>query len=107
MEYGKRQKYLKEKYNFICNCQLCEYEKNNIENKEKKCLDEYLNKIEINYNFQEIDIKSIFSKHEIEKMVDFIENKKKTFNCYEKSIFYIKCAQCMRKYDLNVSYLYL
>ena len=105
MEYGKRQKYLKEKYNFICNCQL--YEKNNIENKEKKCLDEYLNKIEINYNFQEIDIKSIFSKHEIEKMVDFIENKKKTFNCYEKSIFYIKCAQCMRKYDLNVSYLYL
>ena len=79
MEYGKRQKYLKEKYNFICNCQLCEYEKNNIENKEKKCLDEYLNKIEINYNFQEIDIKSIFSKHEIEKMVDFIENKKKNF----------------------------
>ena len=32
---------------------------------------------------------------------------KKTFNCYEKSIFYIKCAQCMRKYDLNVSYSYL
>ena len=75
MEYGKRQKYLKEKFNFIYNCQLCEYEKNNIENKEK-CLDEYLNKIDVNYNFQEIDIKSIFSKQEIEKIVDFIENKK-------------------------------
>ena len=65
MEYGKRKKCLKEKFNFICNYQLCEYEKNNIENKQKKCLDEYLNKIEISYNFQEIDIKSVFSEREI------------------------------------------
>ena len=70
MEYGKRQKYLKEKFNFICYSQLYEYEKNNIENKQKKCLDEYLNKIDVNYNFQQIDIKSIFSKQEIEKMVN-------------------------------------
>ena len=112
MLYEKRQKILKEIYDFDCNCELCEYEKKKLKENEKKILDEYLNKLNnvIKENPDEKNEKKVNNKlcqHEIEEMINFIEKNKKMFSCYEKSSLYLKCALCMVFYDANFSFEYL
>ena len=114
MLYDIRQKYAKEYYQFECNCELCKYEKNKFkENKEKRILDVYLKKININIfpdfpkDEKGIGFNKLLTKKEIEQMVKFIEKNKKIFSCYEKSILYLKCAHCMMMYDMYLSYEYL
>ena len=112
--YDERQKYSKEFYNFECNCILCKYENNKLkESNEKKILNEYIKKLNKNI-FPELISKekkanpeNILNQKDIEKMVKFIEKNKKVFSCYEKSLFYIQCANCMRRYDPYLSYDYL
>ena len=112
MLYEKRQKILKEIYDFDCNCELCEYEKKKLKENEKKILDEYLNKLNnvIKENPDEKKEKKVNNKlcqQEIEEMINFIEKNKKMFSCYEKSSLYLKCALCMVFYDANFSFEYL
>ena len=112
--YDERQKYSKEFYNFECNCILCKYENNKLkESNEKKILNEYNKKLN-NSCFPELiseekkaNQENILNQKDIEKMVKFIEKNKKIFSCYEKSMFYVKCAHCMRQYDPYLSYDYL
>ena len=109
MDYESRQKCLKENYHFYCNCQLCQYEKNQfIKYKEKTILDNYLKQLEINLNSPlNYSIKKGLNKEEIQKMEEFIENNKTIFCCYEKNIFYLKSAFFMDKYNHNIAYQYL
>ena len=109
MDFKSRQKFLKENYNFYCNCQLCQYEKNQIEKyKEKTILDDYLKQLDINFNSPlKNNCKKSLNQKDIEKMELFIENNKKIFCCYEKNLFYLKSAFCMYSYDLDISYQYL
>ena len=60
MLYDERQKYLRDYYDFDCNCELCKYERNKFkESSEKKTLDEYLKKLNIN-NFPDPKKENIF-----------------------------------------------
>ena len=84
MLYDQRQKYIKNYYNFECNCELCIYEKNKFkENNEKKILEEYLKQLNDNVlqsipnNERKMKYDKILDKKEIEKMVKFIEKNKK------------------------------
>ena len=114
MLYHTRKNYSKIYYNFECNCELCKYEENKCkENKEKKVLDEYLKQLNTNI-FPEIPddekgttFNAILYQKDIAKMVKFIENNKKIFSCYEKSLLYLKCSFCMQFYDEYLSYEYL
>ena len=111
MLYDERQKYLRDYYDFDCNCELCKYERNKFkESSEKKTLDEYLKKLN-SHNFPDPKKENIFenilNQKEIEKMVKFVEKNKKAFSCYEKSMLYMKCALGMRQYDPYLSYDYL
>ena len=89
MDYESRQKCFKQNYNFYCNCQLCQYEKNQFQKyKEKIILENYLQQFEININSTlNNNINKSVNKEDIEKMEKFIENNKKIFCCYEKNIF--------------------
>ena len=113
MLYETRQKILKEIYDFECNCELCEYEKNKMKENEKKILDEYLKKLNniIEVNPDEENEKKVKNKllsiNEIEEMINFIEKNKKMFSCYEKSSLYLKCAICMVFHDAYFSFEYL
>ena len=112
--YDERQKYSKELYNFECNCILCKYENNKQkESNEKKIFNEYIKKLNKN-NFlllineeKKVKPENILNQKDIEKMLKFIETNKKLFSCYEKSLFYMQCANCMRRYDPYFSYEYL
>ena len=109
MDYESRQKCFKQNYNFYCNCQLCQYEKNQFQKyKEKTILENYLQQLEINVNSTlNNNINKNVNKEDIEKMEKFIENNKKIFCCYEKNIFYFKSAYYMNKYDHQIAYEYL
>ena len=109
MLYHTRQHLLKEYYDFECKCELCNYEKKKYtENKNKEILDEYL--IQLDNDFQnEVDKKDeyMLNKKSIENMVKFMDKNKKDFSCYEKSMLFLKCADCMKKYDTYIAYDYL
>ena len=111
LPYEKRQIILKERYDFICDCELCNYEKNKFkECPEKKILNEHLIKL---YNFifpeeagKENEVKHICEK-EVKDIIKFLEKNKKLFSCYEKSGIYVKCGFCIKIYDGYLSYDYL
>ena len=113
MLYDKRQSYIKDLYNFDCNCELCKYERNKLkECDEKKTLEEYLQRLHDDIfgdiSDGEIKIKNkLLTKKDIENMIKFIEKNKKIFSCYEKSNLYLKSAHLMRFYDPYLSYEYL
>ena len=79
----------------------------------KKTLDDYLkqlNKIIFGNKGKGDDIDNdniILTQKDIQQIIKFIEKNKKTFSCYEKNMTYLKCAQCMMKYDPYLSYDYL
>ena len=108
MLYDARQNFLKETYNFVCNCELCRYEKNKLkESNEKKELEEYIKKLNDAIFGIGDKFEMKLNQKEIGKMVKFIEKNKKTFSCYEKSVLYIKCATIMKFFDPYLAYEYL
>ena len=105
LPFDKRQNILKSKYDFYCDCELCNYEKNKIkECPEKQVLNEYLIKLN-KYLYPEDDKmeNKIMSEKEVKEIIKFLEKNKKIFSCCEKCEIYIKCSFCIRYYDL---YLY-
>jgi len=111
LPYEMRQTKLKERFDFICNCELCNYEKSKFkECPEKKVLNEYLFKL-YNYIFPEESEKGNEIAHicekEVKDIIKFLEKNKKSFSCYEKSGIYVKCAFCIKIYDGYLSYDYL
>ena len=86
MLYNKRQKCIKEYYNFECNCELCAYEKKKLkESEEKKTLEEYLQKVH-NAIFKDEQINSmgLINKGKISSLFVFIVNN--LFNKFERYI---------------------
>ena len=110
LPFDMRQNILKEKYDFNCYCELCNYEKNKIKTcPEKKTLNEYLLKLR-GYLFESMENKNYEdcpSEKEVKGIIKFLEQNKKLFSCYEMSSIYIYCSLCIRKYDVYICYEYL
>ena len=112
LPFDERQNMLKSKYDFYCDCELCNYEKNKIkECPEKKQLNEYLiklNKFLYPEGKDNEDNKiKIMSEKDIKEIVKFLDKNKKIFNCFEKCEIYLKCSLCIIHYDIYLYYEYL
>ena len=106
--FDMRQNILKEKYDFNCNCELCNYEKNKFKNGEEKIIfNNYITKLYNCFNVGENKEINYPTEKEIKEIIKFIEKNKKLFSCYEKSAIYIYCSIGMRIYDTYLSYEYL
>ena len=106
--FDMRQNILKEKYDFNCNCELCNYEKNKFKNCEEKIIfNNYITKLYNCFNIEENQEIKYPTEKEIKEIIKFIEKNKKLFSCYEKSAIYIYCSIGMRIYDTYLSYEYL
>ena len=106
--FDMRQNILKEKYDFNCNCELCNYEKNKFKNCEEKIIfNNYITKLYNCFNVEENQEIKYPTEKEIKEIIKFIEKNKKLFSCYEKSAIYIYCSIGMRIYDTYLSYEYL
>ena len=107
--FEDRQQFLENSYNFVCDCELCSYERKKFkEFNEKKILEEYLKKLDENiYADKESKNKSVLTQKEIENMVKFLEKNKKIFNCFEKTNLYLRCAICLQYIDGYLAYEYL
>ena len=101
LPFNMRQNLLKEKYDFDCCCELCNYEKNKFKNcPEKSTLDKYVTQLH-EYLFENKENNNINcpSEKEIKVIIKFLEKNKKLFSCYERSTIYVYCALCMKRYD--------
>ena len=105
-----RQNLLKEKYDFDCYCELCNYEKNKFKTcPEKTILNKHLMKLH-KCLFESMENKNEAecpSKKEIEGIIKYLENNRKLFSCYERSAIYVYCSLLMRNYDSYLCYDYL
>ena len=103
-----RQKILKEKYDFICNCELCNYEKNKFKNcPEKIILNKYITKLFNCFSIEDEKEMKYLTEKEIKEIIKFTEKNKKLFSCYEKSFIYIYCFFGMKLYDIYLANEYL
>ena len=110
LPFDIRQNILKEKYDFDCYCELCNYEKNKFKTcPEKEILNKHLMKLhkclnESMENKNEVDSPT---EKEIKAIIKYLEQNRKLFSCYERSAIYVYCSLFMRKYDAYLCYDYL